>query len=215
MREKATYTPEKWLKNERGMQASEVIKDQERISSYWNTSLVQSIGNHQLMELNGVSKQQANRLLEPFIMIDVLISATRWDNFLNLRIHGDAQDEMRELAEGIGRSLLTTKPEGLDWMFWHAPYIEKYGIDYFDKLSLDCSAARCARISIKPFDENVVNGSKDIDLANRLLDDGHLSPFEHVAVAIPGTSANYDGWVSLRKFYELPVKPDWKERINK
>jgi hypothetical protein len=48
-----------------------------------------------------VHKQWANRLVEWFGYIDVLISATEWRNFDALRDHGAAQDEIRLLAREI------------------------------------------------------------------------------------------------------------------
>ena len=38
-----------------------------------------------------VHKQVANRLLEPFMWHTVIVTATEWDNFWNLRCHPDAQ----------------------------------------------------------------------------------------------------------------------------
>ena len=46
----------------------------------------------------GCHKQTVNRLLEPFSHINVVVTATEWDNFFGLRLHKDAQPEMRELA---------------------------------------------------------------------------------------------------------------------
>ena len=46
-------------------------------------------------------KQVANRLLEPFMWHTVIVTATEWDNFWNLRCHPDAQPEIRLVAEAM------------------------------------------------------------------------------------------------------------------
>ena len=46
-----------------------------------------------------VHKQVANRLLEPFMWHTVIVTATEWENFWNLRCHPDAQPEIRLVAE--------------------------------------------------------------------------------------------------------------------
>ena len=45
-----------------------------------------------------IHKQIANRLLEPFTTIKVIVSATEWDNFFSLRISPQAQQEILMLA---------------------------------------------------------------------------------------------------------------------
>ena len=53
------------------------------------------------MEKLGIHKQHINRILEPFQYINVIVTATDWDNFLNLRLASDAQPEMQDLARAI------------------------------------------------------------------------------------------------------------------
>lgn len=41
----------------------------------------------------GLHKQIANRLLEPFMWAEVVVTATEWDNFFKLRLAHDSQPE--------------------------------------------------------------------------------------------------------------------------
>ena len=58
-----------------------------------------------------VHKQVANRLLEPFMWHTVIVTATEWDNFWNLRCHPDAQPEIRLVAETMRDAMEASEPE--------------------------------------------------------------------------------------------------------
>jgi len=58
---------------------------------------------------------------------------------------------------------------------WHTPFAET--IDLVDD-KLTISAARCARLSYTTHDGNI-DKEKDIELHDRLLKSGHMSPLEH------------------------------------
>ena len=57
-----------------------------------------------------VHKQVANRLLEPFMWHTVIVTATEWDNFFNLRCHPDAQPEIRLVAESMRAAVRPPSP---------------------------------------------------------------------------------------------------------
>lgn len=71
----------------------------------------------------GYHKQVVNRLLEPFAHINVLITATDWDNFFELRDHADAQPEIQALAQAIKAAFADSKPQLLQPGEWHLPFI--------------------------------------------------------------------------------------------
>jgi thymidylate synthase ThyX len=71
----------------------------------------------------GVHKEHANRPLEWFGYIDVLISSTNWSNFFHLRRHTDAQREMKILAELIWGERERTTPRLLKPGQWHLPFV--------------------------------------------------------------------------------------------
>lgn len=227
-RELATYTPRVWWANDKGMQPISPIPMHEgyiNAEFAWHAARTAALEEHGHMEHYGVHKQQANRLLEPFAMVKVLVSATEWDNFLNLRLSAGAQDEMQDVAQQVGRLLLDNVPVTQPWLQWHTPLVwTGYGevdeglvgihtIDFEHVHKI--SAGRCARVSYLNHD-GTRDPLKDEELAERLVKDGHLSPFEHVAVAVPGSHANYKGWCSYRRFLldETRVNDSWKGLIK-
>lgn len=52
-----------------------------------------------------------------------------------------------------------------------------------NKILIKIATARCARLSYMTFD-NEIDYEKDIELHDRLLQSGHMSPFEHCARAM-------------------------------
>ena len=229
-RELATYTPDKWWKNGSGMSPAATVDDGVKPAGVWECALEDMQVHHEQLETYGIHKQQANRLLEPFDMVKVLVSATEWDNFLNLRLSAGAQDEMQDVAQQVGRLLLDNTPTYRPWMGeayvagvatshdWHIPYLQpadEYGSAVHPSQYPMMCAGRCARVSYLNHD-GTRDPLKDLELAERLLKDGHLSPFEHVAVAVPGSHANYKGWCSYRRFLldETKVNNSWKGLIK-
>lgn len=163
-------------------------------------------------ELNrlGLHKQIVNRVLEPFQHIKVIVTATEWENFFKLRLHEDAQPEMYELARVMLSALQASKPNELNLGEWHLPYINWEDIERWwfsskcpDNLSLfglaiKLSVARCARVSYLNHDNSFPDIDKDIDLADKLLEAGHMSCFEHQATPMHGKSGSespYYTWV--------------------
>lgn len=133
-------------------------------------------------------KQVANRLVEPWMWMDLLVTATDWKNFMHLRDHSDAEPHIRDLAKLVGLALEHAPVQNLKPGQWHLPYITDddwkgvFDKPYDDQLETlkRVSAARCARISYKPFDGN---GSLEKELARftQLVgnDAVHASPLEH------------------------------------
>jgi len=166
----------------------------------------------------GYHKQVINRLLEPFMHIDTLVSATDWSNFFALRDHHAAEPHIQKLAQVMKVEMDRTTPERLFPGQWHLPYVEawelqEYGVETARKLSV----ARCARISYVPFD-----GNADIEAEMRRYDllvgshPLHASPAEHQASPDskwtwgesalkeglwknPHLHGNLTGWVQFRK----------------
>ena len=141
----------------------------------------------------GYHKQVVNRLLEPFMYIDVLITSTNWSNFLWLRDHKDAEPHLQDLARMVSLALDEAKLKTLGRDNWHLPYItdedltwavSQHPSDWDAMIGLLCkiSAARCARISYAPFDGDA-SYEREIDRYNFLVssDRVHASPLEHQA----------------------------------
>jgi len=98
------FIPIAWQKKHAGMQGSAYIEDQGYIdlitAEYLKTrdyaietaqalskgiTLSRGIDHQEIIEGTQVTKQLANRLLEPFQYYKVLITATEWENFFELR----------------------------------------------------------------------------------------------------------------------------------
>jgi thymidylate synthase ThyX len=154
-----------------------------------------------------VHKQVANRLLEPFMWHTVIVTATEWENFWNLRCHPDAQPEIRLIAEKMRDATELSKPSELAEGEWHLPLVSPEDRDQVASIEdlIKISAGRCARVSYLTH-----AGKRDLDadiqLHDRLLESGHMSPLEHPARPLTAAeltdnewSGNFRGWFSYRK----------------
>ena len=154
-----------------------------------------------------VHKQVANRLLEPFMWHTVIVTATEWDNFFNLRCHTDAQPEIRRAATEMKEAMEASRPAELGRGEWHLPLVRpedrEEGAPIEDLVKI--SAGRCARVSYLTH-AGVRDLAADIELHDRLLESGHMSPLEHPARPLTAAeleggewSGNFRGWRSYRK----------------
>lgn len=190
--------------NKRGMQGGEVltgVRHDMAVEKWLDARDTAVHAARQLLELD-VHKEAANRLLEPFSWADVLVTATDWQNFFDLRIHSDAQDEIHQLAVAMRDVMEESEPQSRSF---HLPYIagdegeegDFCDDDWYDLMMV--SAARCARVSYRPFDSDEADPAKDYRLAVKLQEAGHMSPFEHPAVCDLGKRrSNLQGWSSMR-----------------
>jgi thymidylate synthase ThyX len=154
-----------------------------------------------------VHKQVANRLLEPFMWHTVIVTATEWENFWNLRCHADAQPEIRLVAERMRAAVDASEPADLGRGEWHLPLIrpeDREEVASTEDL-IKVSAGRCARVSYLTH-AGVRDLSADVELHDRLLSSGHMSPLEHPARPLEEAelresewSGNFRGWRPYRK----------------
>jgi thymidylate synthase ThyX len=83
------FIPIAWQKDHSGMQGTEYIEDDDLIQQCeWDWLQARDFAVQQAESLNrslGVTKQICNRLLEPFMWHTVLLSATEFSNFWELR----------------------------------------------------------------------------------------------------------------------------------
>ena len=94
-------TPVYWGSNKPGMQAGAELPPFRRLASkvLWKGSGRVMCGVVWILSKLGLHKQVANRLLEPWQHIHVVVTSTEWQNFFDLRCHPDAQPEFQELAK--------------------------------------------------------------------------------------------------------------------
>ena len=154
-----------------------------------------------------VHKQVANRLLEPFMWHTVIVTATEWDNFWNLRCHSDAQPEIRLIAERMRAAIDSSRPEALGPDEWHLPLVRsedrEEGVSTEELIKV--SVGRCARVSYLTH-AGKRDLAADVELHDRLISSGHMSPLEHPARPLGEDelgedewSGNFHGWLSYRK----------------
>lgn len=151
-----------------------------------------------LMSFTKVHKQIINRMIEPWTYINVQITCTNW-SWLDLRMDPAAQPEFQALARSIQEALDSADYQVVSGGFWHLPWIKpsEWREHILDTLKL-ISAARSARLSYTPVGEVKMNTGKDLKLATGLLEQYHLSPFEHQATPKEGRHANFTGWLNQR-----------------
>lgn len=173
----------------------------------WRDGLAYAIHCAECLANMGVEKGLVNRLLEPFSYIEVLLTATEWNNFLMLRDHPAAQVEIQEVARAIKQEIMYSSPQYLIPGEWHLPYITTQETIDFSMMQWTLqkiSAARCARISYKSFDTgNPSTFEEDAALFEKLAGSNprHLAPLEPPAQAQPDRTrhGNFVGFKSLRK----------------
>lgn len=200
--------PIHWGKNQKGMQAGEECKEFVQsvtdeavwVSSCeaWLESRDRAIETARHFLTAGYHKQIVNRLLEPWLHINVVVTATEWDNFFKLRLHPDAQPEIHELARCMKEAMDNNVPDLLAFGDWHLPYVDQNPgpdsdmvFEYAEKHDLPntiepakmLSVARCASVSYKTVDGKPMTMERAAAIYDKLVkaDVFHASPFEHQA----------------------------------
>jgi thymidylate synthase ThyX len=217
------FVPEKFPKNQAGMQASGFLEghEAELAEVDWLLARDNAVNAAEsLMEL-GVHKQITNRLLAPFLWTTAVISATEWKNFFSLRCNPMAQPEIQTIAYMMRDSYKESEPTFLAADQWHMPYItdrDKKDIATVEGYSTDreggvgfvygialrrIAIARCARVSYLT-QNNERPLIEDLTLYDRLASARHLSPLEHVAKPSNDSRfhGNFKGWIQYRKRIE-------------
>lgn len=153
----------------------------------------------------GYHKQVVNRLLEPFMHINTLVTATEWSNFFALRNHPDAEPHIAMLAREMKKAMDNSRPWWLWEGDWHLPYMSNNAIQELGRMdAIKSSVARCARVSYFTHDTGTTPTlSQDLALYDQLVggDIIHASPAEHQATPTFAEyrSGNFRGWKQYRK----------------
>lgn len=201
MVEHETAVPVRWGKNGKGMQDHGAFEGFEaaRARGLWVSAAESALYHATRLRVHGLHKSIVNRVLEPFAWMTTLITATEWENFFALRMHKDAQPEFQRLAYLMLKAYLASTPVGRHWDDWHIPFADRMPDVTFDQ-KLKIATARAARVSYLTMDGEI-DVAKDIELHDKLLASGHMSPFEHCAQADYGESyfGNFRGWCQYRK----------------
>jgi len=208
--------PIHWGANQAGMQAKAELSD---FKAYVAEKLWRGAGKLACvfaygMTKLGLHKQVANRITEPWQHISVIVTATEWKNFFDLRDHSDAQPEIRELATQIKIAMEESEPVELSYGQWHLPYVTDDELCTYDLPTLKkISAARCARVSYLTHDGLTPDVEKDITLHDRLVGSVpiHASPVEHQATPTKSNKfyKNFRGWMQYR--FEVEAQQNSKK----
>lgn len=180
------WVPSDVYKNCKGMQGKDIVNedDYDIFCEEWQDAEFKAIEVAHKMIDNGFHKQHINRILEPFTKIKVIVTATEWSNFFDLRLSPDADPEIQHLAKAI-KMAMDAVSNTYVYINAHGgrtlPYVNFDEMDAIDDLRILTliSAARCARVSYLNHDGSKPDILKDLTLAKRLIDSGHMTPFEH------------------------------------
>ena len=208
------------------------MSDREYAQSIWARAARTAANQADLLREAGCHKSIVNRILEPFLHVNVLCTGTTdgWMNFFGLRLDKAAQPEMRVLAEAIWKEWNEHEPRRLDPRQWHLPFIDEqthYDIaeslrnmhgefaeetEIIERLT-QVSAARCARLSYMSFaTQRRSTISEDLALYDRLLTARHWSPMEHQATPdeiIPQTLG--DAAIFKNEHQAGNLGPSWRQ----
>lgn len=180
------WVPSDVYKNCKGMQGKDIVNedDYDIFCEEWQDAAFKAIEVAHKMIDKGFHKQHINRILEPFTKIKVIVTATEWSNFFDLRLSPDADPEIQHLAKAI-KMAMDAVSNTYVYINAHGgrtlPYVNFDEMDAIDDLRILTliSAARCARVSYLNHDGSKPDILKDLTLAKRLIDSGHMTPFEH------------------------------------
>lgn len=235
--------PVYWASEQKGMSGGEELDDTIRgwsnepndptrliaAKERWKQAALRAAFGAEDLTRLGVHKSIVNRLLEPFLHVNVLCTVVAKPglmNFFGLRLDRAAQPEIRALAEAMWAVWNESRPKPLQpGHDWHLPFVsleedrdEVYAAsanipDFIDHLDTvrKVSAARCARLSYTSFETGKRSTIKeDLALYDRLITSRpiHASPAEHQATSdrwVESWQDNYNnGWVRPELHGNLP-----------
>lgn len=227
--DKLRAAPVWWGKEQKGMQSGEEFEREVRFHSEnrgyyseyeqalqgWNEAAWNAAESARKMHELGVHKSIVNRLLEPFLHINVVATSCEPGllNFFGLRLDRAAQPEIRVLAEKMWAAWQVSRPQKLQPGQWHLPFVDDG--DLFNKTPwrdlhiqnlIKISVARCARVSYLSHETGKRSTiEEDLALYNRLVGSQplHASPAEHQAT--PDTT----GILSTTSIQDHTSKKDW------
>jgi hypothetical protein len=203
-------------------ESPEIIAQAEQI---WEEAARDAVRHAERMAVLGRHKSIVNRIIEPYIHVHCLMTATApgWMNFFGLRLDRAADPTLQALAEAAWVVWNESVPQKLKPGEWHLPYVDLTGIDEkviwdaADDLRIrdgraqsECmidiakrvSTARSAHLSYTSFATGKrMTVGECLDLHDRLVGGPtiHASPAEHQATP--------DVWVEESQMWINPLGP--------
>jgi thymidylate synthase ThyX len=226
------FIPIAWMAAHKGMQGTAYLNEEESAEAkkQWLLARDKAVASAVELDRLQVTKQFVNRLLEPFLWHEVIVTATEYGNFFALRAHPDAEIHICKLAQQMLQAYNASIPKKLTDGEWHIPFgdnIDEARLssiiqsrstslsikaeDALNDAKMAIACARCARISYKTFgSEQDYDYQADCKLFQSLVDGGHMSPLEHCARAMThderekqnNRSGNFTGFIQYRKLFQ-------------
>lgn len=163
-------------------------------------------------EAISVHKQNANRVIEPYMWHEAIITSSYWKNFVELRTDLEAaQPEIVALCRLIEKALEVSQPSQT-WL--HLPFIEdSEKPESFDSFAdirdlLLLSATESAQVSYRD-KSRADKSTATTRLGERLLKMRHLSPFEHVAFSSDAYHNNSEEILPRGKVLRSNLDDSW------
>lgn len=164
-------------------------------------------------ELIGLHKSITNRWLEPWMHITTLVTATDLHNFFALRAHHTAQPEFQVLAYRMLEAYMDSIPAPISDGEWHFPFNDPAytppGLALSTEEKLKLNTARACWTSYNKPDKTEFQMQDAYDRHDDCIKNGHWSPLEHCAQAIPlktmyprsnfDTNLRLSGWYQYRQ----------------
>ncbi len=206
IRKEPLFTPLMRAENKK-MRADEILDTEDKARSAWEEAAKSAAAWSETLSALGVHHSIPNRLLEPFRTVRWLVSFTESANFLSLRFSPEAEPHFQAVAALIILALRQHSPVQAKFGDWHAPYLRPDEASALGiTTAIHVSVARCARLTVGRELSVLTRGEvdKELGLYERLLENRHMSPFEHVAQAENDTNlvagdGNFRGWYQWRK----------------
>lgn len=121
------FAPEVWKLAGKGMTPSGPA-DAATASAAWtyqDALLKSALNAHEEMTKLNIAKEQANRYLEPWAWINVVMTGTAdgWANFFALRTHEAADDQFQIFARALYVAYARSNPVKIKKGQWHLPFV--------------------------------------------------------------------------------------------
>ena len=189
------FIPIAWQKDHKGMQGTEYHIDNDVIlnDNQWLEARDNAIFIAKNLHKAGVTKQLCNRLLEPFMYHTVLVTATEWENFFELRcpkyhkpyetIYYRSKKDLLNSLPDVDAKIIKKESTNIDWLQRNKGAAEIHIMDLAEKMWDVYNESKPKQLKVGewhiPFgdniDEKIIN---DIILKNSPVFESDINDFK-------------------------------------
>jgi len=207
---------------------------------FWKMAAEQAATIAEAFHKAGYAKQICNRLIEPFQMMKVVMTATELNNFIWLRDHDVADPTIAELARLIKAAFAASVPTELGVGDWHVPYYNNGSWIPYKKMkgnivvdvfghslehALAISSSCCAQVSYRKLDDTIEKAKGVVARLNLQGEEPdqpvHASPLEHQATPVANIEfKTCNDYGNGERYWfgndvNIPAEPEtWQEGIT-